>query len=191
MAELSWYNKYVVGTDGEVVTWLKLLREFIMKSFCAHRNSHPSAIMLNLYNLWPAKLNTRASTSSLGFLPAWDCRQRKLSKCLLCHNMWLMKCLDGQAANHVGWAIHSSCFFPPSQLPQHIPPLSFHGIITSMSQKLRRPILLVGVTGSPATTVDEVKCRGWGQTLPPASWMRSLVSVIILHRFPESILTIH
>lgn len=54
-----------------------------------------------------------------------------------------------------------------------------------MSQKLRRPSLLVGVTGSPGLAEGaEVKCRGGGQLLPapPVPMARPLVSDMVLLR---------
>lgn len=59
--------------------------------------------------------------------------------------------------------------------------------ITSMSQKLRRPSLFVGVTGSPELGEGaEVKCRGGGQLLPgpPLARARPLVSDMVLLRPP-------
>lgn len=59
--------------------------------------------------------------------------------------------------------------------------------ITSMSQKLRRPSLLVGVTGSPELDEGaEVKCKGGGQLLPapPVARARPLVSDMVLLRPP-------
>lgn len=56
-----------------------------------------------------------------------------------------------------------------------------------MSQKLRRPSLFVGVTGSPELGEGaEVKCRGGGQLLPgpPLARARPLVSDMVLLRPP-------
>lgn len=65
-------------------------------------------------------------------------------------------------------------------------PCSFSNV-TSMSQKLRRPSLFVGVTGSPELGEGaEVKCRGGGQLLPgpPLARARPLVSDMVLLRPP-------
>lgn len=56
-----------------------------------------------------------------------------------------------------------------------------------MSQKLRRPILLVGVTGSPAIAEGPVKCRGGGEhILLPRGRVSPFVSDIVLRRLPEN-----
>lgn len=55
-----------------------------------------------------------------------------------------------------------------------------------MSQKLRRPILLVGVTGSPTTAVGTEKCKEGGAARTPAGRVSPLVSDIVRRRLPES-----